>query len=61
VEYIDGAYKILGRKSVDILKSGGYKLSALEIETQLLCFPEIKEVAVMGISDPTWGQRVSLF
>lgn len=43
---------------MDIIKSGGYKLSALEIETQLLSFPEIKEVAVMGLPDPTWGQRV---
>lgn len=60
VEYLDGGFKILGRKSVDIIKSGGYKLSALEIETQLLSLPEIKEVAVLGIPDPTWGQKVSL-
>lgn len=60
VEYLDGAFKILGRKSVDIIKSGGYKLSALEIETQLLALPEIKEVAVLGIPDPTWGQKVNI-
>jgi len=59
VEYLDGGFKILGRKSVDIIKSGGYKLSALEIETQLLSLPEVKEVAVLGISDPTWGQKVA--
>jgi malonyl-CoA/methylmalonyl-CoA synthetase len=59
VEYIDGSYKILGRKSVDIIKSGGYKLSALEIETQLLSMPEIiKEVAIVGLPDSTWGQKV---
>lgn len=55
---MDGSYKILGRKSVDIIKSGGYKLSSLEIETQLLGLPEIKEVAVLGLPDPTWGQKV---
>lgn len=59
VEYVDGAFKILGRKSVDIIKSGGYKLSALEIETQLLSLPEVVEVAVMGLPDPTWGQKVA--
>ena len=59
VEYIDGAYKILGRKSVGIIKSGGYKLSALEIETQLLGLKEIKEVAVMALPDATWGQKVA--
>ncbi|ODM95935.1 Acyl-CoA synthetase family member 3, mitochondrial [Orchesella cincta] len=59
VEYLDGSFKILGRKSIDIIKSGGYKLSALEIETQLLSLPEVKEVAVLGIPDPTWGQKVA--
>jgi len=43
---------------VDIIKSGGYKLSALEIETQLLAFDEIVEVSVCGLPDPTWGQKV---
>lgn len=59
VEYTEGSYKILGRKSVDIIKSGGYKLSALEIETQLLALDEVREVAVCGLSDPTWGQKVA--
>ncbi len=58
VEYVDGSFKILGRKSVDIIKSGGYKLSALEIEAQLLSLNEVKEVAIVGIQDPTWGQKV---
>jgi malonyl-CoA/methylmalonyl-CoA synthetase len=53
-----GAYRILGRESVDILKSGGYKLSALEIEEVLREHPDIDEVAVVGIDDPEWGQRV---
>ena len=54
----DGAFKILGRTSVDILKSGGYKLSALEIEEVLREHPGIAEVAVVGLPDETWGERV---
>jgi malonyl-CoA/methylmalonyl-CoA synthetase len=46
------------RTSVDILKSGGYKLSALEIEEVLREHPAVAEVAVVGLPDPTWGDRV---
>jgi malonyl-CoA/methylmalonyl-CoA synthetase len=57
----DGYLRILGRTSVDILKSGGYKLSALEIEEVLREHPAIAEVAVVGVpdrSDAAWGERV---
>lgn len=53
-----GAYYIQGRSSVDIIKSGGYKISALEIERDLLQLPYVKEAAVMGVEDKEWGQRV---
>jgi malonyl-CoA/methylmalonyl-CoA synthetase len=55
----DGYYRILGRLSVDIIKSGGYKLSALEIEDVLLQHPQIQECAVVGIEDETWGEAVA--
>jgi malonyl-CoA/methylmalonyl-CoA synthetase len=55
----DGYYRIMGRSSVDIIKSGGYKLSALEIENTLLAHPQIAEVAVVGIADRTWGEAVA--
>jgi malonyl-CoA/methylmalonyl-CoA synthetase len=55
----DGYYRIMGRSSVDIIKSGGYKLSALEIENTLLGHPHIAEVAVVGIADRTWGEAVA--
>ena len=55
----DGYYRIMGRSSVDIIKSGGYKLSALEIENTLLAHPQIAEVAIVGISDRTWGEAVA--
>ena len=54
-----GYYRILGRLSVDIIKSGGYKLSALEIEAALLEHPHIGECAVLGMPDATWGEAVS--
>lgn len=55
----DGApFRILGRSSVDILKSGGYKLSALEIEEALREHAAVGEVAVVGIADEAWGDRV---
>lgn len=54
----DGYVRILGRTSVDILKSGGYKLSALEIEEALREHPAVAEVAVVGLPDATWGDRV---
>jgi malonyl-CoA/methylmalonyl-CoA synthetase len=55
---VNGPFKILGRTSVDILKSGGYKLSALEIEEVLREHPSVAEVAVVGIPDEAWGDRV---
>ena len=51
-------YRILGRNSVDIIKTGGYKVSALEIEETLRTHPNIQECAVVGIADPKWGERV---
>ena len=55
----EGYYRIMGRSSVDIIKSGGYKLSALEIESKLLTHPDIAEVAVLGMEDRTWGEAVA--
>jgi malonyl-CoA/methylmalonyl-CoA synthetase len=53
-------YRIMGRLSVDIIKSGGYKLSALEIEAALLQHPAIRECAVIGVPDDTWGEAVAV-
>ena len=54
----NGNYRILGRMSVDIIKTGGYKVSALEIEEVLRNHPDIQECAVVGVVDLEWGQRV---
>ena len=56
----DGYYRIMGRLSVDIIKSGGYKLSALEIEATLLTHPAISECAVVALPDDTWGEVVAV-
>ncbi|KAJ1661110.1 hypothetical protein IWQ61_000046 [Dispira simplex] len=54
-----GVWRILGRNSQDILKSGGYKISALEIERELLSHPSIADVAVVGAPDEILGQVVA--
>jgi len=54
----DGAYRLLGRSSIDIIKSGGYKISALEIEETLRTHGAIAECAVVGVPDFAWGERV---
>jgi len=54
----DGAYRILGRESVDILKTGGEKVSALEIEDVLRTHPQVADCAVVGVIDLEWGERV---
>jgi len=54
----NGNYRILGRMSVDIIKTGGYKVSALEIEEVLRSHPDIQECAVVGVADLEWGERV---
>jgi len=55
----DGYVTIAGRKSVDIIKSGGYKISAREIEDVLRRHPSVADVAVVGLPDRVWGQRVA--
>ncbi len=54
----DGYYRILGRNSVDIIKSGGYKISALEIEEVIRKYPDVKDCGVVGIPDPEWGEII---
>ena len=55
-----GSYRLLGRTSIDIIKTGGFKVSALEIEAVLRGHPAIAECAVVGLEDAEWGERVGL-
>jgi len=54
----DGCYRILGRLSVDIIKTGGFKVSAVEIEEVLRTHPSVVDCAVVGVEDPEWGECV---
>ncbi|KAH7199009.1 uncharacterized protein B0J16DRAFT_353329 [Fusarium flagelliforme] len=51
-------YFIVGRASVDIIKSGGYKISALDVERACLTLPYVNEAMVVGVEDEEFGQRV---
>ncbi|MCP4499989.1 MAG: AMP-binding protein [Deltaproteobacteria bacterium] len=53
-----GFFRILGRSSIDILKTGGEKISALEIEQHYLAHPDVSSCAVLGIPHPQWGDEV---
>ena len=57
----DGAIRILGRRSTDLIKTGGYRVGAGEIEACLLEHPSVREVAVVGIADDDLGQRIAAF
>ena len=54
----DGMHRIVGRTSVDIIKSGGYKVGAGEVEASIAELPGVAEVAVVGVADPDLGQRI---
>jgi acyl-CoA synthetase (AMP-forming)/AMP-acid ligase II len=51
-------YFVLGRRSADIIKSGGEKVSALEVEREMLALPQVAEVAVVAVPSGQWGQKV---
>jgi fatty acid CoA ligase FadD36 len=54
----DGMHRIVGRTSVDIIKSGGYKVGAGEVEASVAELPAVAEVAVVGVTDGDLGQRI---
>jgi fatty acid CoA ligase FadD36 len=54
----DGAHRIVGRASTDLIKSGGYRIGAGEVENALLAHPSVREAAVVGEPDEDLGQRI---
>ena len=58
VEAGGGQVRILGRRSVDIVKTGGYKVSALEVEELYRTHPAVRDMAVVGVPHPEWGERL---
>ncbi|MCF8611389.1 acyl-CoA synthetase [Gordonia sp. HY285] len=57
----DGFHRIAGRESVDMIKSGGYRIGAGEVEHVLVSQPGVREAAVVGVPDPDLGQRIVAF
>lgn len=54
----DGMHRIVGRRATDLIKSGGYRIGAGEIETVLMAHSAVHEVAVVGVPDDDLGQRI---
>jgi fatty acid CoA ligase FadD36 len=57
----DGMHRIVGRESTDLIKSGGYRIGAGEVESALLGHPDVREAAVVGLPDDDLGQRIVAF
>ncbi|MFD9102502.1 AMP-binding protein [Streptomyces virginiae] len=61
VDEKDGVHRIVGRASTDMIKSGGYRIGAGEVENALLDHPRVREAAVVGVPDADLGQRIVAF
>ncbi|MEH0973677.1 acyl-CoA synthetase [Micromonospora sp. CPCC 205546] len=57
----DGWHRIVGRASTDLIKSGGYRIGAGEVEDALLAHPGVREAAVVGTPHPDLGQQVTAY
>jgi fatty acid CoA ligase FadD36 len=57
----DGLVRIVGRADTDLIKSGGYRIGAGEVEDALLAHPAVREAAVVGVADDDLGQRIVAF
>lgn len=57
----DGMHRIVGRSSIDIIKTGGFKVGAGEVESVLLAHPAVAECAVVGVADGDLGERIVAF
>ena len=57
----DGWHRIVGRASTDLIKSGGYRIGAGEVEDALLAHPAVREAAVIGVAHPDLGQQVTAY
>ncbi|SCL72083.1 fatty acid CoA ligase FadD36 [Micromonospora citrea] len=57
----DGWHRIVGRATTDLIKSGGYRIGAGEVEDALLAHPAVREAAVVGVPHPDLGQQVTAY
>ncbi|WP_443050719.1 acyl-CoA synthetase [Streptomyces sp. H27-D2] len=58
IDPADGNHRIVGRASMDLIKSGGYRIGAGEVENALLDHPAVREAAVVGAAHPDLGQEI---
>ncbi|MYW05823.1 AMP-binding protein [Streptomyces sp. SID3343] len=57
----DNWHRIVGRASTDLIKTGGYRVGAGEVESALLAHPAVREAAVIGVAHPDLGQEIVAF
>jgi fatty acid CoA ligase FadD36 len=57
----DGWHRIVGRAATDLIKSGGYRIGAGEVEDALLAHPGVREAAVVGTPHPDLGQQITAY
>ncbi|GAA0486615.1 acyl-CoA synthetase [Paractinoplanes deccanensis] len=57
----DGWHRIVGRASTDLIKSGGYRVGAGEVEDALLLHPAVREAAVVGVPHPDLGEQITAY
>jgi malonyl-CoA/methylmalonyl-CoA synthetase len=57
----NGYWRIVGRRSTDLIKTGGYRVGAGEVETALLGHPDVAEAAVVAAPDADLGERIVAF
>jgi fatty acid CoA ligase FadD36 len=57
----DGWHRIVGRASTDLIKTGGYRVGAGEVEDVLLLHPAVREAAVVGLAHPDLGEQIAAF
>ncbi|MFI6978040.1 acyl-CoA synthetase [Embleya sp. NPDC050154] len=57
----EGRHRIVGRASTDLIKTGGYRVGAGEVEASLLAHPAVHEAAVIGVAHPDLGQEIVAF
>ena len=57
----DGWHRLVGRASTDLIKTGGYRVGAGEVEDALLLHPAVREAAVLGLPDPDLGEQITAF
>jgi acyl-CoA synthetase (AMP-forming)/AMP-acid ligase II len=57
--HLDGAYVVISDRKKDVIITGGENVSSIEVEDALFQHPSVAEVAVIGVPDEKWGEKVT--